>query len=241
MESFSFKGPWSELECLVHPCKQSSAVLIMSHGFRGSREAGGRAAPLAEALSALLTVVRFNFEGSQILSHQVAELQTVLHQVCQRYHPQQVFLLGRSLGGVTSIIVADQEPLEGLILLSTPHALRAIFRQLLGENQYCLLDKGRVLTLEDERGALALEPAFLTDFDHYDLGQMFGRSSCPLLLHGEADEVVRVEQAWRNFVSASGPKELHIFPGADHSLSSCTLEVQEIICRWIRNNFSSGK
>ena len=48
LKTFCFEGPLGNIECLVEPNRSTSrAVLIMSHGFRGSRESGGRAAGLA--------------------------------------------------------------------------------------------------------------------------------------------------------------------------------------------------
>ena len=242
MESFMLIGPEGTIECLVHPSKNKQALLLMAHGFRGSREGGGRAAALAEHLSTLVTVVRFNFHGSQILSRQVGELRAVLQKLRQRYPQQKLFLLGRSLGGAASIIASEQESLAGLILWSTPNNLRATFRQALGEEQYQRLNQGQVLSLEDERGKLDLLPQFLSDFDQYNLGKLLARRSCPLLLlHGAEDEVVLVEQARKNFAMAAEPKELRIYPGADHSLGACQPAVEENIRQWLKAHLPSGK
>ena len=242
MNSFIFEGPLGSIECLVHSCLGSKAVLIMAHGFRGSREGGGRAAVLAEKLSTLVTVVRFNFNGSQILSEQVLELRAVFKQISLRFPGQQVFLLGRSLGGAAAVITSGKEHLDGLILWSTPHNLRVTFRKVLGEQQYDLLNQENMLCLDDERGKLDLSPFFLRDFDKYNLDVLLAQCACPLLiLHGEADELVGVEQAKENYEVALKPKTLYIFPEADHSLASCRLEVEEIILHWLKANLSSGK
>jgi dipeptidyl aminopeptidase/acylaminoacyl peptidase len=40
-----------------------------------------------------------------------------------------------------------------------------------------------------------------------------------MVIHGEKDELVPVDQAWEIFHSLSGPKEIHIIDGADHRLT----------------------
>ena len=45
MQDFTFEGPLGLIECLVEPNRSArNAVLVMAHGFRGSRDSGGRAA-----------------------------------------------------------------------------------------------------------------------------------------------------------------------------------------------------
>ena len=40
-DTFTFAGPLGEIECLVEPNRSdNNAVLVMAHGFRGSRGNG---------------------------------------------------------------------------------------------------------------------------------------------------------------------------------------------------------
>ena len=69
------------MDAKFQPCQDDEApnnLLIMAHGFRGSMEGGGRAAYLSQMASLFVNVLRFNFTGSQILSHQIEELNAVL-------------------------------------------------------------------------------------------------------------------------------------------------------------------
>ena len=78
-DTFTFQGPLGEIECVVEPNRsENNAVLVMAHGFRGSRDSGGRAAGVAQQAAAYVAVVRFNFTGTQIISRQVEELRAVL-------------------------------------------------------------------------------------------------------------------------------------------------------------------
>lgn len=238
MENFTFDGPLGPIECIVEPNRsKNNAVLVMAHGFRGSRDSGGRAAGVAYQAAAHMSVVRFNFTGTQIISRQVEELRAVLREVCLRAPGCRLFLLGRSLGGVASIITAAQTAgLAGLILWATPNDLRFTFYYVMGEENYARLDAGETLHFNDERGECALTPDFLSDFDQYNLEDCLRRTRLPvLLLHCAGDEVVLVQQAKRNAEVLGERSELHIFAGGDHSFTEYSEQAGEIIAAWLRD------
>lgn len=238
MNDFTFQGPLGVIECIVEKNRSvANTVLVIAHGFRGSRDSGGRAAGVAYQAAAYASVVRFNFfTGTQIISKQVSELHAVLCEVRKRAPGCKVFLLGRSLGGAASIITAAQDKnLAGLILWATPNNLRATFRHVMTDEYYERLDKGETLHFTDERGECALTPDFLTDFDNYDLSALLkDEISCPvLLLHCEGDDTVLVEQAKRNAQILGNQCELHLFAAGDHSFSDYSEAAGELLAQWI--------
>ena len=236
MENFIFNGPLGPIECIVEQNRsKNNAVLVMAHGFRGSRDSGGRAAGVAYQAAAHMSVVRFNFTGTQIISKQVEELRAVLREVCLRAPGCRLFLLGRSLGGAASIITAAQTAgLAGLILWATPNDLRFTFRYVMGEENYARLDAGETLHFSDERGECALTPDFLTDFDQYNLEDCLRKTKLPvLLLHCDGDEVVLVRRARRNAEVLGERGELHVFPGGDHRFSEYSEEAGALITEWV--------
>lgn len=229
-DTFTFQGPLGEIECLVEPNRSdNNAVLVMAHGFRGSRDSGGRAAGVAQQAAAHAAVVRFNFTGTQIISRQVEELRAVLAEVRRRQPGCRLFLLGRSLGGAASIITAAQDgALDGLILWATPNNLRFTFRYVMTEDEYRRLDRGETLHFNDERGECDLTPDFLTDFDQYDLPALLQKAQpLPiLLLHCSADEVVLAE--------------LHIFEGGDHSFTQYSEQAGALLSDWLGKRLKCG-
>lgn len=237
MDNFIFTGPLGEIECIVEPNRSTrNAVLVMAHGFRGSRDSGGRAQGVAQQAAAYASVVRFNFTGTQIISQQVAELRAVLREVRRRAPGCELFLLGRSLGGAASIITCAQEGnLAGLILWATPNDLRATFKHVMGEADYVRLDAGETLHFQDERGECALTPDFLTDFDNYDLSALLAYEvKCPvLLLHCKGDDTVLVEQAVRNAQLLDTLAELHLYEGGDHSFTEYSEQAGSVIASWL--------
>lgn len=238
LTDFSFSGPLGTIDCIVEPNRsRRDAVLIMAHGFRGSREGGGRAAGVAYQAACCCDVVRFNFTGTRILSQQVEELRAVIDEVCRRRPQCEIYLLGRSLGGAAAIVTAGQDKrVRRLLLWAAPNDLRFTFRYVMGEADYARLDAGETLSFTDERGLCELTPDFLTDFDKHDLSAVLrawdGRPV--LLLHCEGDAVVLARQARRNAEILGAAAELHLFPGGDHSFSEYSAQAGKIIAGWLQ-------
>lgn len=237
MKNFIFSGPFGPIECLVEPSKYpSDAVLVMAHGFRGSREGGGRAIGIARQCIPWCDVVRFNFSGVQIMSKQVAELRSVVSEVRHHKKGARVLLLGRSLGGAASIITAAMDrDIVALILWAAPNDLRSTFRHVMPLKDYERLDRGETLHVVDERGECTLTPDFLTDFDQYNLSALLASwdNRPVLLLHCDADGMVPVENAKRNASILGTSGELHIFKGGDHSFTVYSEQAGEIIADWL--------
>ena len=115
-------------------------------------DGGGRElAVLAEMASECCNVIRFNFNGSQILSKQVEELEAVLAYVRIKFSAGKIFLLGRSLGGAAAITLPlhDLLILQQLVLWAAPNDLQATFRNALGAEAYNALSAGQTLYLND--------------------------------------------------------------------------------------------
>ncbi len=236
MQNFIFDGPLGPIECLVEPNRgKRNAVVVMAHGFRGSRESGGRAAGVAHQLAANASVVRFNFTGTRILSVQVQELHAVIDAVREHFPGCEVYLLGRSLGGAASIVTASQDDkVAKLILWATPNDLRFTFSYVLTDDEYERLDAGETLHFDDERGKGDMTPDWLTDFDKYDLSKMLHEMHRPVLvLHCEGDDTVLVWQARRNAELLGDYGELHIWPGGDHSFTDYSEEAGALIAEWL--------
>lgn len=240
MENFTFQGPLGEIECLVEPSRNgANAVLVMAHGFRGSRESGGRAAGVAYQAAACCDVVRFNFTGTTVISLQVAELHAVIGEIRRRKPGCSIYLLGRSLGGAASIITASQDrEISRLLLWAAPNNLRETFLHVMTPEYYNRLDAGETLHFTDERGECELTPDFLTDFDKYDLSAMLaGWDGRPvLIMHCAGDETVLAEQAVRNARLLGGCAQLHIFPGGDHSFTEYSEEAGALIASWLQEH-----
>lgn len=236
MNNFNVEGPLGNIECIVEENKsEQKKILIMSHGFRGSRESGGYAKGIAQKASAFADVIRYNFTGSQIMSLQVAELLSVISYVKKEKPDYKIFLLGRSLGGAASIIASNQELVDGLILWATPNDFRSTFKHCMTPEQYDALDSGETLYMSDERGDTAITPDFLIDFDKYDLSEMLKKwqGKPVLLFHGVKDNIVTVDQAYANAAIIGDSCEAYFDSEGDHHLQSFSEQAGNIIAKWL--------
>lgn len=101
---------------------------------------------------------------------------------------------GRSMGGCVAAYAASREPPAGLILESTFPSKRSLLRHSLRLRFFGLFSRGRLDTL-----------AYLE-----------GHRFPVLVIHGDTDPTVPLEQGRRLFEDLSGPKEFYLVEGADH-------------------------
>lgn len=214
-------------------------AVVFCHGFRGSKEGGGRALSLADKVAGNgFNAVLFDFTPLNPLSVQVDELRAVV-DYCRRQISDRVILFGRSMGGSAALAVAAADKLiAGLCLWSAPHDLHETFRLSLGDGYNRLL-AGEPISIADEFGLVHLSAAFLRDFDRFDLlacaGQVSGR---PLLVvHGEFDEIVPLRQAAEIFGRAGEPKKMTVIPGADHRFVGGHEQASAALLAWLEACF----
>ena len=107
--------------------------------------------------------------------------------------PNRVFYLGESLGGAVALALAVEHPPRGLILQSTFTSVRDV-----------------------ARAWYPFIPAALVP-DAYPSLRRIGELSVPLLvLHGDRDETVPLEQGRALFEAAREPKRIRVFRGRGH-------------------------
>ncbi|MDR3563393.1 MAG: alpha/beta hydrolase [Negativicutes bacterium] len=234
-------GPFGALDAVIHTPGSSNTgvVLVFCHGFRGSKEGGGRATALAEKVAALgFTVVRFDFTPQKKLSLQVAELAAVV--AYSRAHlGRRIILFGRSMGGSASLaFAAADRDIAGLCLWATPSDLIETFRLSLRAG-YDRLAAGEDFFHEDEWGPLHLTPDFIGDFANFDLlASVRSLAGVPLLIvHGSGDDVVPERQAERLFGAAAEPKDLVIIPGGDHQFTATHPVASGAVLDWLARMF----
>jgi len=127
-------------------------------------------------------------------------------------------LLGSSGGAAVSVYVAANDPrVSSVITFACP----AEFDFLMDKQQAKpLIDHFRSIGLIKDRDFPPSIDEWLEGFGTVSPIRYIDRiSPRPLLLvHGEKDDVVAVEHAFKLFEQAKEPKEIHIIPGAGHRL-----------------------
>ncbi len=194
------------------PDRNDAPYVIASHGLLSSKDSEKYIA-LGERLSKEgVAMLRFDFRGigesegrpeEDTISRRIDDLGAAIDLM--RNYPglgKRIGLLGSSLGGYLSLFkaAADSE-IRAVVIWATPFHLDD-----LGSKK------------QDPEYALPAK-AFFADLPKHRLLPVLPRISNCMIIHGERDELVPVDQAWEIFQGLNGPKEIHILEGADHRLT----------------------
>ncbi len=217
-------------------------VVVVCHGFTGSKEGGGKARAMGEMLSTRgFNTLLFDFSGNGeseglfenlTLSGQVDDLKSAVDW-CISSGMGPVFTVGRSFGGTTAICHgAIDTRVAGVCTWAAPARLRELFTEFA---EGPVDEDGDMYALAGEEGIIYLRKAFFDDLELHDVPALAGKiSPRPLLvIQGEKDAVVDPADAKLIYDNAGEPKEIHIIPGADHQFSRHQREVWSILSSWL--------
>jgi len=212
IEKVSFKSEGYRISGVLHlPEQKNPRCVIASHGLLSGKNSEKYIA-LGEQISREgMAMLRFDFRGigesegreeDNTISKKIADLSSAIDFI--RTYPilgNRIGLIGSSLGGLLSLIKASgDKQIKAVVIWATPLHLD---------------DLGSKKQEED----YPLPPeAFFEDLPKHRLLPLLAKVSNCLVIHGEKDELVPMEQAFGIFNSLSPPKEIHVIGGADHRL-----------------------
>lgn len=221
---------------------EEAPVIIVCHGFTGSKEGGGRALSMAEALALRgWHTLLFDFSGAGesegsaeeiTLSRQISDLGAVV-EWCRRQGLGPLLLTGRSFGGTTALCYAAED--SGIAAVCTWAAVARpadLFCRFVRE--WPAPGQSRV-ALTGEEGTLYISREFFRDLERHDpLRAAAAIAPRPLLvIHGTADQVVPCSQAELIYRAAGAPKSIERIPGADHRFSNHQEAVWRTFFAWL--------
>ena len=208
-----FKSEGKRISGILHlPEKINPSCVIASHGLLSSKDSEKYIA-LGEQISREgISMLRFDFRGigeseggeeDNTVSKKIADLSAAIDFI--RSYPgleNRIGLIGSSLGGFLSLIKASEDKeIRTIVIWATPLHLD---------------DLGTKKQEED----YPLPPeAFFEDLPKHRLVPLLHKVSNCLVIHGEEDELVPLDQALGIFYNLSVPKEIHVIGGADHRLT----------------------
>jgi hypothetical protein len=212
-ENVYFKSEGQRVAGMLHlPDEPNPPCVIASHGLLSSKESTKYIA-LGEQLSqAGIALLRFDFRGigesegrweEDTVSRRITDLRSAIKFVgSDARFKNKIGLLGSSLGGyVTLIVAASDKEIKASVIWATPFHLDGLELK------------------QDVEGMPPLGRAFFEDLPKHRLSPLLpGVSKC-MVIHGEADELVPVDQAWEIFQGLGSPKEIHVIESADHRLT----------------------
>jgi len=212
-ENVAFLSEGQKIAGVLHlPEKKNPPCVIASHGLLSSKESEKYIA-LGDGLSQEgIAMLRFDFRGigesegrmeEDTISRRIMDLGSAFEFIRSRRDlKKRIGLLGSSLGGYVSLIKASQEEkIRAIVIWATPFHLDDLKS-----------NKGT-------EGHPLPEEAFFEDLPKHRLLPLLPRVSNCMVIHGEKDELVPVDQAWEIFHNLGAPKEIRILEGADHRLT----------------------
>jgi pimeloyl-ACP methyl ester carboxylesterase len=219
-------------------------AVVLCHGFKGFRE-WGFFPPLARALASRgHAAVSFDlshngvgadgvdFSALELFAEQthtrnLAEIAGVLDalragRLIPR-KPRAVGLFGHSRGGGEAILTAADDP--GVDALVTWAAIAQVDRWQ--PDQVAAWERGETVQIRNSRTGqdMPVGAAFWRDIgqnaERLDILGAAARVEAPwLIVHGDADTSVPVDDAHRLFAAAEGEAELLVVDGADHTFGA---------------------
>jgi len=221
-------------------------VVVVCHGFTGSKEGSGRALQMGQALAEQgFGCLLFDFagcgesEGRQeeiSLSRQMEDLSDVV-QWCRAAGFDEIVLNGRSFGGAVSLCYAASDSLiAGVCTWAAPARPVELFRRFAGGEVAGPAEE--IVEITGEEGIVHLRKSFFYDLKRHDvLCCASAISPRPLLvIHGTADSVVLPADACLIAEAAGAPKQLILVEGADHRFSSHLSEVWSSFFKWLNKD-----
>jgi pimeloyl-ACP methyl ester carboxylesterase len=225
--TFSSSGAKIIVGIVHHPGGEfPRGAVILCHGMDSTKDSE-KLISLGRGLAGRgFLTLRFDFayvgESSErfediTYSGEVEDLRAACAFMRHRYSGE-IGILGSSMGGTVALLFAAEDPgIAALVTIAAPLHPEAFPRRVLSHDA---LQKWR------DRGFTfynrqRLNLALLEDLESLNVVESARKIACPvLIIHGESDEVVPVEEAHELNACIWGKKKLLILKGTDHRLSN---------------------
>ncbi len=214
---------------LAEPEQPTEHLVILCHGFMSSRESSTNLALTEKLLSNGIATCRFDFFGhnessgafqEMTLTRCLDQAEEILRWSAQHGY-SKYSLVGSSFGGLVAILMAARHPDLCSVALKCPVSdYPAIWQSLLGEGGMKEWQKSGILSFATYDGKARLEYPFYEDLLKYDTYREAALIQSPILIvHGDADVDVPVDQSKHLFKLLQARKAIEIIPGAGHDFS----------------------
>ncbi len=212
---------------LHHPAgSEFPAAAILCHGMESNKESDKLVA-LGQALAAKgILALRFDFACAGESSGKFEEITyggevgdlKAAFSLMRRYRVQKIAILGSSMGGSVALLFAAKEKnVAALVTIAAPVHPEKITAKLLTQEEVQHWRQLGFVTYHERR----INASFLDDLQKINIPEAAKKITCPVLvIHGDGDETVPVEEAYELYTHLTDPKRICILPGGDHRLSS---------------------
>jgi alpha-beta hydrolase superfamily lysophospholipase len=228
-EKISFSnGRGNTLSGVLHHAEKSPSrgAVILCHGMESDKKSEKLVYLSRELARMGIFALRFDFsyvgESSGkfediTYSGELEDLKAA-YNVVANLHPGKTAVLGSSMGGTVALMFAAQEPaVAALVTVSAPLHPEKFPDRILTAAQLREWRERGFIFYNGQR----LNVSLLQDLESIDVPVCAAKVTCPvLILHGEADNIVPVEEAYELHDCLTSSKRLTILQGTDHRLSN---------------------
>lgn len=215
-----------------------SRIVLLGHGVTGNKDRPW-AKGLAEALAASgINALRFSFAGNgasegafgeSTVSKEVGDLGAVIDAAMAEGYGEIVYA-GHSMGGAVGVLRTSEDSRIGRLISLAGMVHTAKFAEV----EFGGVTPGEGCMWDDPD--CPLSTVFVKDMNA--IGSVLpraGRVTAPwLLVHGDADDVVPIEESREIFAAANEPKKLVEVPGAGHVFAGDGLQPMiDAVLNWL--------
>ena len=211
---------------LHHPAEENShAAAILCHGMESNKESEKLVAMSRTLAQKGIRALRFDFAGSGesggkfeeiAYSGEVEDLKAAFDFLNEQ-NAGRIGILGSSMGGTVALLLAARKKrVKALATIAAPIHPEKITETLLTQDEVLNWRQTGFITYHGRR----INISFLDDVQKLNVPQAAKTISCPaLIIHGDRDQTVPVEEAYELYGQLACTKKLCILEGADHRLS----------------------
>lgn len=220
---------------LHHPAQPTPlGAAILCHGMESGKDSE-KLIFLAQSLAQRgILSLRFDFRYVGASSGKFEEITysgeledlAAAYALMQSRHGGKTVLFGSSMGGTVALLFAAQEPsVAAIVTVAAPLHPENFPKRVLTANQIQRWRQRGYTVYNGQR----LNVSLLDDLDKLNVLEAARRIRCPvLILHGDADEVVPVGEAYELHEILTAPKRLTILPNTDHRLANPLIMEQAV-------------
>ncbi|MBD3155815.1 MAG: alpha/beta fold hydrolase [Candidatus Aenigmarchaeota archaeon] len=227
-EEFNIENEGQEIVGILHRAKENNdKLVILVHGFTGDIDGpAGFWEPMAEKLCDNgFDVYRFNFRfttkdwslfRNMTITGEVSDLKKIISVMSKKY--KIIGLIGSSLGGTISVL-SYNDKVDAMVLWYPGIFLAESMRErFLTKQKLKELERKGYLLHKKYSCDVKVGRNFIYEMKDLDLIPFLKNIKCPtMLIHGDKDSRVPVEQSKRTVRFLNGPKKLEIIKGANHA------------------------
>lgn len=217
-----------ELAGVIHrPTGTAAAGVVICHGMLSNKDSSKHIA-IAEGLADRgLCALRFDFQGRGDSPGDLMELsftrqvdEALAALACLRVATglDRFGLVGSSMGGAVGVLVASraEQALSALVTMATVGRTDRMGLRIVGEKGLAVWERKGFLRLNDEPVGWSL----VEDGRRHNLPERAAQVRCPwLILHGERDEIVPLDDARALQAVAGETARFEVLSDADHRFS----------------------